>query len=358
MKKSAASNFVLACASILAGFAILEILTRVFVGAPWPEQLPVIRYRPDPDVGWLMVPNDFHYTYTFPVQLNSIGFRGPEVSAKLENEYRILVIGDSMVYGQGLADRHLMTNRLQTILAQRRPACRVRVINLGIKVFQTNQELALLKKIGLNLKPDLVILFFYINDFDSTSISGIYSSATNVDWYMSDLRGKAEGKALAAWRFRQLLRHSALVARAYNAYKAYRGRNTTENRLLRGEDNAEIEKKIAEIGGYIHEFSEMSKTHAFAFDLVAIPAAAQIDHRYPAARYPSMLLEFVYRDGFPFLDLLPAFDSDYQVTKKRHQIPFDGHFDAGGNEIMADAVAEFLTSHGSGCLAIVPSRHR
>jgi hypothetical protein len=123
--KNATANFVLVCASVLAGFAILEILARLFTGAPWPEQLPVVRYRPDPDVGWLMVPNDFHYTYSFPVQLNSLGFRGPEVAVKLENEYRILAIGDSMVYGQGVDDEHIMTTRLQGILVQRRPDCQV-----------------------------------------------------------------------------------------------------------------------------------------------------------------------------------------------------------------------------------------
>jgi hypothetical protein len=63
------------------------------------------------------------------------------------------------------------------------------------------------------------------------------------------------------------------------------------------------------------------------------------------------LTRFADRDEILFLDLLPAFDRDYQITKSRHQIPYDGHFDAGGNKIMADAVADDLISRSSGCLA-------
>lgn len=78
-----------------------------------------------------MLPRDVHYTHTIPVQLNSLGFRGPEVPEQLENEYRILAIDNSMVYGEGINDEHIMTTRLQGMLDERRPECHVRVINMG-----------------------------------------------------------------------------------------------------------------------------------------------------------------------------------------------------------------------------------
>lgn len=130
----------------------------------------MVRVKADPDVGWIMLPHDFHHTYTIPVQLNSLGFRGPEVPEKPENEFRILALGDSMVYGQRVDDEHIMTSRLHAMLDERRPECHVRVINMGVRAYQTNQELALFKKFVLQWHPDAVLLFFYLNDFDSTNI--------------------------------------------------------------------------------------------------------------------------------------------------------------------------------------------
>lgn len=348
--KGVIANIFLAGLSVLVSCVILEVIARISTGAPWPERLPVVRVKADPDVGWIMLPHDFHYTYTIPVQLNSLGFRGPEVPEKTQTEYRILAIGDSMIYAQGVDDEHIMTARLQRILDERRPDCHVRIINMGVRAYQTNQELALLKKFGLKLHPDMVLLFFFLNDFDSTNIPRRYARFKDIDWYMFDLGGKPEGQILEAWKFRQMLRHSSLIAHLYRAYIGFEARNQMEFRLLRGEHDPGLDAKVEEIAGYMHEFHELSKANEFAFRLIATPVAEQINHQYPHARYQSELKKMADRDGIPFLDMLPAFDADYLLTGSRHQIPFDGHPDARGNEIMAQAVADDLTSRGPGCL--------
>jgi hypothetical protein len=124
------------------------------------------------------------------------------------------------------------------------------------------KELALLKKIGLGLNPNAVLLFFYINDFDSVDIARRYFRYKHYDWYMWDLDGKPEGSALEAWDFRQLLRHSALIAHLYKTYIALRERDAMENKLLRGEADPSLDEKIAEIGGYIHEFTRLPRPMA------------------------------------------------------------------------------------------------
>ena len=88
---------------------VLEGFTRWKLGDPLPEKLPLVRVRPDPDAGWIMLPHDTHYTYDRQVQLNAYGFRGPEIQAKREDEYRIIALGDSHLYGQGLEDESLIT---------------------------------------------------------------------------------------------------------------------------------------------------------------------------------------------------------------------------------------------------------
>ena len=83
MRSKLLQGALLSAISVLAGLVILEIVVRLMFGSPWPEKLPVVRVQPDADIGWRMVPGDFHYTYEHPVQLNALGFRGPEMEPKI-----------------------------------------------------------------------------------------------------------------------------------------------------------------------------------------------------------------------------------------------------------------------------------
>lgn len=92
---------VLLLAILLVSSLVLKIGARIAVGSSWPDRLPLVRVMSDPDLGWAMVRGDEHYTYHHKVKLNQLGFRGPEVSKKRPNEYRVLVIGDSHVVWPG-----------------------------------------------------------------------------------------------------------------------------------------------------------------------------------------------------------------------------------------------------------------
>jgi hypothetical protein len=139
---------------------------------------------------------------------------------------------------------------------------------------------------------------------------------------------------------------------AYHLYTAYIFRDATENKLLRGEVDRITGGKIAEIGGYVREFVELSKAYKFNFTLVVVPHSRQINNGFPQARYQSEVANISKQYGVSFLDLLPYFDHDYRDKKIRHEIPFDGHYDEKGNEIMAGAVASYLIPR----LECMPSR--
>ena len=160
---------------ITIGVLALEGYARWKFGVSEPEKLPLLRVMPDREIGWVMVPGDVHYTYRKQVRLNSYGFRGLEIPKKLEDEYRIIALGDSHIYGQGLADESLLTNVLQNSLNDLGHKCFYRVINMGVRAYSINNELAVLKKTAVSLNPDHVILFFYINDFHKVDIEKVRS---------------------------------------------------------------------------------------------------------------------------------------------------------------------------------------
>jgi hypothetical protein len=99
------------------------------------------------------------------IRINALGLRGGEVSrAKPEGVKRVLVLGDSFVFGVGVDESHLFTTYLAALLNRAAPD-RFEVLNLGISGYSTDQEYLLLEELGRPLMPDLVILVACDNDF-------------------------------------------------------------------------------------------------------------------------------------------------------------------------------------------------
>jgi hypothetical protein len=81
-----------------------EAGVRWVIGVPRAERLPLLRVRPDPQLGYTPMPNNVHYSYDQRTRLSSLEMRGPEVSTKKRKEYGILALRETQLYGLGVAD--------------------------------------------------------------------------------------------------------------------------------------------------------------------------------------------------------------------------------------------------------------
>jgi len=106
------------------------------------------------------------WRYTPSENRNSLGLRNREVFPKENGTYRILFLGDSLLWHGETSSGELYTevleHRLNTHFSNR--PIRYEVINAGIPGYTTYQELEFLKIYGLDMDPDLVILCFVLND--------------------------------------------------------------------------------------------------------------------------------------------------------------------------------------------------
>jgi lysophospholipase L1-like esterase len=376
--KKILGTIVVTLVSTVFALTLLEFSVRIIIGVPQKEILPVARVKPDPDTGWVMLPLDEHYTYGHFVKLNSLGFRGPEVSAKDKNEYRILAIGDSHIYGQGVADNELMTTVLQKKLDQSALPCSYTVTNMGVRAYSTNNELALLKKSGLALDPDHVIVFFFINDFDQVDIASRYSRYANFDWYAFDFSDKPTDKIIQRWKLRQLARRSAALMWIYDIYKGWDSKDNAINKILLGQvdaalmwiydiykgwdskDNAinkillgqvdnTLQSEIETTIELLNEFRGLSQAHGFRLTLAVIPVAAQINNDYQNQRYQTTLKKYSDEVHLDYLDLLPAFRKHQEQGNPLPVIAFDGHYDAEGHRVMANSVFKHLKEIPGNC---------
>ncbi|ABK43597.1 lipolytic enzyme, G-D-S-L family [Magnetococcus marinus MC-1] len=343
-------TLVIGVITLLLTVLVGELGVRLLVGAPLMERMPLVRVLPDPQTGFRMKPSDLHYTYQHKVQLNSLGLRGPELADPAAGRYRILALGDSHLYGQGIADEALLTTRLQEALQARFPRCQPEVVNAGVRAYSINQEFALLQRLQPQLQPDHVLLFFYLNDFDEVNIAARYRRYKGLDWYMPDLSGKPEGERLQRWQQMQGLRHSALLMWLHDLWRGLTvDPNHFEQKILRGATDKESEQRRAMVVSYLVQFKQLAQQQGFRFTLVIIPAAVQITHTFTPATYQAFLKAQAQRLGIAVVDLLPAFQADYQQRGQRPILPFDGHYNVRGQQLMAQQVMAYLQEQAPPC---------
>ena len=94
-----------------------------------------------------------------PVTTNGNGFRGPELRS---GTWRVVGIGDSTMFGWGVAEQSCYMRRVERLLARRFPD--VETVNLGVPGYNTVQEVALLERNLDLLAPRYVVVGFNDND--------------------------------------------------------------------------------------------------------------------------------------------------------------------------------------------------
>jgi len=104
-------------------------------------------------------------TWGHEVHTNALGFRDQEFeSPKPPETYRVMVLGDSFTWGQGLAVKDRYSNLLQELLQQKMPEKRVEVLNFGICGNPTTIERDICSQHIATIDPDRIVIGFCIND--------------------------------------------------------------------------------------------------------------------------------------------------------------------------------------------------
>jgi lysophospholipase L1-like esterase len=101
--------------------------------------------------------------------VNSDGLRGPEIAPKQPSEFRILSLGESSTFAAQMPYEQCYSARLEQFLNAGSAETHVRVLNAGVPGYTLFQGVHFLKQRALHFRPDLVLLYFGINDFLPTA---------------------------------------------------------------------------------------------------------------------------------------------------------------------------------------------
>src|SRR3989344_628878 len=98
-------------------------------------------------------------------EFNSLGFRDQGHSIeKPPDTKRIIILGDSIVYGQMVEFDQIFPQVLEKFLNRETTDSNYEIISLARAGWNTKIQLEALEEKGLQFDPDLVIVAFYLND--------------------------------------------------------------------------------------------------------------------------------------------------------------------------------------------------
>lgn len=126
---------------------------------PFPLAGPMLFYHMTP---YTRYENVFRATFT----TNDVGFRTVPTSPKPDGVKRIVIVGDSWTFGQGVEADETFTSQLEKLLT--RDGGKWQVYNLGMPGWNTTNQLAALRTLFSRVKPDVVVFCPTSNDIDDS----------------------------------------------------------------------------------------------------------------------------------------------------------------------------------------------
>ncbi|MFQ5700626.1 MAG: SGNH/GDSL hydrolase family protein [Acidobacteriota bacterium] len=359
--KRGAGNLLAAVLAAVLTLLGLEAATRLlWTSAPLVggegEPLPLEKV-PDRRVIYRLVPGSSGRYNGTSVTINSRGLRDREYAeTPPEGMTRILVLGDSMVFGIGLSPERTLPAQLARALA---PA---EAINAGVFGYNLDQEISLLADVGLDYRPDVVVACFVHNDIDNWGLgdagavpritSSRFDPPPPGAWSdrMADLllpapfdpdrlnllpgraRGGRAGRAGPSRLYR--LAYRRLRTDAWNLTEGERPDPFVEN------PSCQAEQVIWQpLGRRYARMREMVR--GAGARLAVVIQGGQLWEGRPLRR----LMRILRTEAIPFLDLTPVW-RDPAYYARRYSLGWDPHPNARANRIAASLVADFLERSG------------
>lgn len=256
------------------------------------------------------------------IRTNSRGMRGPEpLPAQTPDLVRIAVLGDSYAFGFGVEEDDSFPRLLQQDLrAGELGAGRaIDVLDLGVSGYSTRDEVLALRNY-LDLRPDLVLLAYCLNDPECEPIQPLPRFFAEPEWWQHSHVLRAIAQKLRA---REMTRSGGVYMRFLHAPDGWRWRTVCDA---------------------FAELRELAREHGFRVAVVLFPMTEIVPwERYRYREEHAQVAREAERNGFPVLDLLEAYSRHDPAALVLS--PDDLHPNALGHRVAADAIAEFLARH-------------
>ena len=315
------SALILIAASLVIAGLLAELTARFILDdgmhfdvEMWKYARDIKRISANAEIAHEHVPGTSGVYMGVPVAINAQGLRDREFPVeKAPGVTRTLMLGDSVTFGWGVKAEDTPSKLLEGALNAGLPAPRHEVINSGVGNYNTAMEVAYFFERGHLLKPDVVILNYFINDAEPTPAR---KSSSVFEHSMAAVMALGAFDSIARTYFGR-----ADWKTYYRDLYAPAAPGWTKTRSA-----------IAELAAYCQK-NDIKL-------LVAIYPELHVLKDYPFADVTRQIEEQAAAGGAPFIDLLPAVQD--KEPDSLWVSPGDAHPNAIANHEYARVIAAKL----------------
>ena len=272
--------------------------------------------------------------------INSHGLRDQEFSLqKPMNTFRILAVGDSYTYGQGVKSEETYVKQLEAMLNRKRGhrGIRYEVLNAGVPGYNTQQELIHLQEVGLLYQPDAIVLAFTMTDAER----GFFN--------LKDLEGRLWLIRLKEWIKEQFALYG--FARLYLKRLVDRIESAKHDVKVDGTAYWPLQEAAAgrtnpgweRCRESLEKFAATASDRGIPMLLIIYPSLRKLDDTHPFRESHALIAETATKYGMGVVDLLPHFIGREPAVL--WVSPNDRHPNAFANSIAAKAIYDSLLDH-------------
>jgi SGNH hydrolase-like domain, acetyltransferase AlgX len=320
-------------------------------------------FRYDAELGWALTPNwqGTHRQREFQVQytIDELGFRADAQQVSGRSGKRHVFVGDSFTFGLGVNDSetfvHILNGGGETNT----------YLNCAVPGFSTDQELLLVERDILNLRPDVVDLVVYLGN-------DLFDNELPVPLQAARAKPYAElgPTGLVFKNIPVPLTTSSIAEARMNLARVVLGddycRNSVRWRLentsavlqLLGEKVFPVRMKREELDArfarprelffaIVERTRKASEDKGATLNLILLPGRSFVEEpRTISAQFQDCLREQIVNEarklGYKVIDLASALRVAHQESHGKYFFPNDGHLNPDGHRIVAQMLAHQL----------------
>ncbi len=277
-------NLLLIVFGVLVGFAVVEGLARLTYRQPWYNKLIEEQRKSE----------------THSYHLNRYNLRDRDYfNPKRPNSRRILILGDSFTFGQGIYnDEAIFPEILERKLNESQTIPNVElveVLNGGIRGSLTGKWLNLCYMLFPEFEADVVLIVFFLRDGTRTA---------SIPEFFDVIRREIEVKNRRLRLYRYCFtyrywrdywdRRNVSLLYADKFQKSYFGNSRETFEWQRAQHN-------------ILKIRDLARQKSAVVGLIVFPIFVELNENYPFRNICDLIENFAVTNGIPFHNLLPTF---------------------------------------------------
>jgi lysophospholipase L1-like esterase len=269
------------------------------------------------------------------IKFNSLGLRDEEFNFNEQYDYKILVLGDSVAFGNGVRFEDMSLKILEDKFKKDFQNKKIRVIKAGIPGYGTLKELLYFKHFGYKFKPDLVITIFVGNDLLENTKKDYHKVVNgylvlDADKSISKIRVFLNTKSqLYCFFKKKIFSHAGVQDLLYKIF--YGSKCTKDNEL----ENSTFKGNLEVTKNYLHQLDEAVKSYGIKHIVILTPGGDQLDLN-------QRISEFCRQNNIDAFDTTSEFLDYAKKSKTRLYFKSDPHFNIEGNRVFAEIIYESL----------------